>query len=139
MVRRWNKRDIFTLYTCAETVSQKAAGEMLGRSWQEVARKARSLGIVWRRGCYSYADVSRMAGCSKSTVSRLAQILWPDGPPCYETGRGRRARFSWDDVQRLIRVLERNLARREHKRRAGRARQAQKKEQAQQQAGQVGP
>lgn len=122
--RYWTKEEICRLYVYAEDMSQQEAGRRLDRSWQSVAKKAQELGIRWRQGSENYQTIAKRVGCSPATVRRLAQILYPDGVPSYQDGTGRRIVLSYEDAERVTRILEKNLARRQQKVLAGKARHA---------------
>lgn len=119
--RKWTPEEVKRLYRYAETVSQRRAARLLGRTWQSVAAKARTMGIRWRQGTWSYWAIAAEVGCSPSTVKRAAEILVPDGVPSVGSGAGTRALLDYDDGIRVIDLLRRTRVFRANKIRAGKA------------------
>lgn len=124
----WTAEEIGKLYTYAVTVSQQEAGKRLGRSWQAVAAKSRLLGIRWRQGYKNYSHIAREVGCSPSTVQRLVAILYPDGFPSYPTKCGSLPLLTYEDAERVKRVLIGNLKHRKTAIKAGKISQAKRKQ-----------
>lgn len=121
--KRWTAAEVSRLYFLATCCSQAVAGAKLGRHPKEVARKAKALGIKWRQGSVSVAQLQAEFGCAGGTVVRAINILLHDEiGTYYGTGTARRYRLTDEQADRVRALLSRTRQTRQQQIKAGRRR-----------------
>lgn len=95
--RRWFRGERMALLNAAGTTSQRQAASDLGRSIKAVQSDARRIGIPWRQGVVSVAQIAREVGCGRTKAQKTARRLFATKGPRYGTAEG--ARYRLDDEQ----------------------------------------
>lgn len=125
-LNRWTRQEELKLYQYSEITGKSEAARLLGRPVSSVFSKCRSLGIRWGQGFWNLAKIADKVGCSRNTVKRLVDILYPDKKIFYVCGKRRFYIIGHQDAEKIIRILNGTRKHRKNYVKAGKARWAEK-------------